>query len=134
LSNNIIKDVARLCPLKRIKDLTVCLVGNSFYKTDGWKSLIESFKFSIDKQPRDFSIDKQKDKEKVESANEQLASATNNNNDNPIGLRTMMSGSDSLAQDTELSPRSQLASSGINNNRRIAIRRYRQVLDDSLNF
>jgi hypothetical protein len=46
----------------------------------------------------------------------------------------MMSGSDSLAQDTELSPRSQLASSGINNNRRIAIRRYRQVLDDSLNF
>jgi Leucine-rich repeat (LRR) protein len=57
LSNNLIKEVARLCPLKRVKDLTVCLVGNPFLKNDGWKPLLDSFHFTVEKQARDFAAD-----------------------------------------------------------------------------
>lgn len=55
LSNNLIKEVARLSPLKRVKNLTVCITGNPFLKGDGWKPLLDSFRFAVEKQARDYS-------------------------------------------------------------------------------
>lgn len=53
ISFNLIKYPGRLSPLKRIQSLSVYVNGNPFCKMDGWKTVLDTFKLNVEKQPRD---------------------------------------------------------------------------------
>ena len=52
LSHNIIRDVSKLLPLKRIKRLAIYVSHNPFENKEGWKNALLSLNLKIEKEPK----------------------------------------------------------------------------------
>jgi hypothetical protein len=61
LSYNLVREAARLSPLKKIHGLTVCVVGNRFLEIDGWKAILDGYRLTVEKQPRDLTNEKKQE-------------------------------------------------------------------------
>lgn len=52
VSNNLIEEVNKLQPLRKIVDLSICVKNNPFTLKDGYKAKIKAFNLTIVKEPK----------------------------------------------------------------------------------
>lgn len=52
LSHNIIRDVAKLLPLKRIKGLALYVGNNPFENKEGWRNTLSALNLKVEKEPK----------------------------------------------------------------------------------